>query len=330
MSANACGFHNFAPQPTLVDRLLASDQIVLARPAQSNPFRFDVIEVLEGSSVAVELPHLVDSNTRRQLAKKTSAAVLFAREAEMGTWNRLVLVDKTTNPIVRKVMGDLEHWRSGETTSRFSYFAQLVNHPDARVHQLALRELDQADYSALRLLNVDVPAERLLIPLEDMTGYMLRPIRVLLLGQSEMDGLGARLISGLKSSVIAQAPDLGAFATAYIEYTGAKAVSDITETYLMDRRLPLLTREMLLEAMSLHADAPDPAVQKAIVSSVETVLWVEPGLAGAVARKFGSQGDWTYKTALSAVLDGGGVNAFTDRQDVLAYLSRAEKGAKNP
>ena len=29
-AASPCGFHNYAPQPTLVDRLLGSDEIVLA------------------------------------------------------------------------------------------------------------------------------------------------------------------------------------------------------------------------------------------------------------------------------------------------------------
>ena len=47
--ALACGFHNYAPQPTMVDRLLASKHIVLARPAPDNRFRFEPFQTLAGN-----------------------------------------------------------------------------------------------------------------------------------------------------------------------------------------------------------------------------------------------------------------------------------------
>ena len=53
-SATPCGFHNYTPQPTLVDRLLASDEIVLARAAPDNPFRFEAIQALEGDLAALK------------------------------------------------------------------------------------------------------------------------------------------------------------------------------------------------------------------------------------------------------------------------------------
>ena len=76
---SACGFHNYAPQPTLVDRLLGSDEIVLARSAPNNPFKFKAYQALEGGLGSSEIPFLVDSITRRRFAMDANTAVLFAR-----------------------------------------------------------------------------------------------------------------------------------------------------------------------------------------------------------------------------------------------------------
>ena len=90
--AAACGFHTYAPQPTMVDRLLNSDHIVFARPDPENPFRFKVTEAFEGPMADVELPHLVDSAARRRFAADPEAQSLFARDGAYGPWLRIVYV----------------------------------------------------------------------------------------------------------------------------------------------------------------------------------------------------------------------------------------------
>ena len=76
----ACAFHGYAPKPTLVDRLLGSEHVVLARQDLESPFRYAAVEALEGSVDTVEIPLLVDTATRNRFAIDDDATVLFARD----------------------------------------------------------------------------------------------------------------------------------------------------------------------------------------------------------------------------------------------------------
>jgi len=329
-SAIPCGFHNYTPQPTLVDRLLGSDEIVLARATPDNPFRFEAFQALEGNLGPSEIPHLVDSITRRRLALDTNAAVLFSREEAYGPWQRLAFVDAAMAPVLKTVMERLPDWEVGEDHDRFSYFATLVGHPDDRIHRLALRELDLADYSLLRGLELDLEPSRLLARIDDPFESEFKPIRILLLGISGAEQQRDRLETGLESSVRTEGRFLGAFATALIELVGPDAVTDLASSYLTNRGLPLLTRELLIEAISLHGQTGDPDMEEAIAIAIESSLWVDPRLAGAVARRFGSRSDWSHHSALEALLQEGAVHAPADMQDVSQYLTLAMGSLSEP
>ncbi len=324
-SATPCGFHNYTPQPTLVDRLLASDEIVLARAAPDNPFRFEAIQALEGDLASADIPQLVDSATRRRLAVDANASVLFSREDTYGPWQRLAFVDADMAPVLGTVMARLPSWEIGEDDDRFSYFATLVEHSDTRIHRLALRELDLADYSLLRDLELEVEPSRLLARLNDPIEAEFRPIRILLLGLSGDDQQRDLLKKGVESSVRSESLFIGAYATALIELAGPEAVTNLASSYLTDQNLSLFTRELLLEAVALHGQTGDPAMDEAIAVSIETALWVDPGLAGAVARRFGSRSDWMHHAALEALLLEGAVLASSDQQDVTQYLTLARE-----
>ena len=317
----ACGFHNYAPQPTMVDRLFGSDQIVLARPDPDNPFRYIPVEVIEGVPADIDLPHLVDSTTRRRLALQPNSAVLFARDEADGSWHRLAHLDSTTEPVLRTVFARLAAWEMGPDTDRFRYFASLLNHPDRGVHALALRELDLADYRELRELPLDVDAARLRVQLGDPTEVDLRPIRILLLGLSDADDLQPDFRTGLRRSIELESSELGAYATALIELGGAPVVEEIAAAFLVDRELPLLVREVLIEAMALHNQSGTPELKETISASLGAAVWVDPRLAGAIARQFGSRNDGSQYAVLTAALQEKTLTAPEDIQDVLQYLS---------
>ncbi len=323
-SANACGFHNYTPQPTLVNRLLVSDDIVLARMAPDNPFQFQAFEALEGNLGAAEIPYLIDATTRRRLALDSNAAVLFARDGSYGPWKRLAFVDAALAPVLRTVMENLPAWEVGGDDHRLGYFATLLGHPDDRIHRLALRELDLADYSLLRDLDLDLAPSRLLVQFDSPMESEFKPIRILLLGLSGEKQQRARLESGLENSVRAEGRFLGAYATALIELVGPEAINDIASVYLTDRDLPLVARELLIEAISLHGQTGDRVMEEAISVAIESSLWLDPGLAGAVARRFGSRGDWSHHSALQALLMEGAVHAPADKQDVSQYVMLAQ------
>ena len=324
-SAVPCGFHNYAPQPTLVDRLLGSDEIVLARSAPDNAFRFEAIKTLEGNQTEVEIPQLVDSVTRRRFAVDQTTSVLFARDGDYGPWQRLALIDAAMSPVLETVMARLPDWEVGDDRDRFAYFGSLLGHPDGRIHRLALRELDQADYGVLRDLGLEVDPAKILRRLDDPNESDLRPVRILLLGLSGSAQARARIEAGVESSVASDGNYVGAFATALIELAGPEAVTDIASSYLTDRNLPLFTRELLVEAVALHGRSGNPAMESAVIEAIESALWVDPAIAGAVARQFGSRSDWTFQTSLSAMAADGSVTDARDQQDVVQYVTLAQE-----
>lgn len=47
-AARACGFHGYLPERTVIDRMLDSDHIVLARADPANPFRYVAVDAIRG------------------------------------------------------------------------------------------------------------------------------------------------------------------------------------------------------------------------------------------------------------------------------------------
>ncbi len=329
-SASPCGFHNYAPQPSLVDWLLGSDEIVLARPSPDNPFRFEAYEALEGILGLSDIPFLVDSSTRHSLSKDASAAVLFARDGAYGPWQRLAYVDASMASVLSTIMERLPAWEVGDDIDRFSYFATLINHPDDRIHELALRELDQADYSILRSLDLAIEPRRLQEKLNQPSEAEFRAIRILLLGLSDDLNLRDRLEKGVESGVRFESVYLGAFATALIELVGPDAVAFIAANYLTNQELSLLARELLIEAVVLHVDTDVIGMEPSILQAINSALWLDPRLAGAAARQFGARGNWSLQPVLQTLLEEGTVLEITDRQDASQYVTFAQETATQP
>ncbi|PYG28886.1 hypothetical protein C8N36_110109 [Pelagimonas varians] len=322
-SANACGFHNYTPQPTLVDRLLASDEIVLARNASNNPFRYEAYEALEGNLGSPELPFLVDSTTRHRFAIDANSAVLFARDGAYGPWQRLAYVDAALAPVLMAIMAKLPVWESGDTLDRVRFFATLLAHPDERIHKIALRELDQADYGVLRSLDLAIDPVRLMSQFNAFNESEFRAIRILLLGLSDDAQLRKRLEAGVDSNVEYEGVFLGAYATAMIELVGPEAVGLIASRYLTNPEVSLLARELLIEAMALHGATDDSALESSVLQAINSTLWLEPRLAGAAARQFGARANWSLQPVLQTLLAEGTVLGTQDRQDVAQYVAYA-------
>ncbi|KAE9625554.1 hypothetical protein [Parasedimentitalea maritima] len=327
---NPCGFHNYTPQPTLVDRLLGSDQIVLARSSPSNPFQFKAYQALEGDLGSSEIPFLVDSITRRRFALDANTAVLFARDGAYGPWKRLAIVDAVLAPVLSSVMEKLPAWELGNDNDRFRYFASLIGHPDDRIHKLALRELDQADYSVLQGLNLTIEPQRLLVRFNAPIETEYKAIRVLLLGLSGDTQLRRWLEKGVENSIRSEGRYLGAYSTALIELAGPETVIDLAKNYLTNPEISLVAKELLFEAIALHGGSDDIAMETSILQAITSALWLDAQLAGPVARQFGSRANWAMLPVLKILLDEGNILSAVDRQDSVQYIALARKTLAQP
>ncbi|MEM6576968.1 MAG: hypothetical protein AAF678_00625 [Pseudomonadota bacterium] len=325
-TALACAFHTYVPQPTLVDRLLNSEHVVLARNSETELFRYRALEAIKGQTEEVSIPALVDTVSRRKLSADRTARVLFARDGAYGPWQRLAYVDAGFQPVLDAIVERLPEWELGDDAGRYQFFAGLLNHPHPYIHILALRELDQADYSALRQLELDIPMERLAARLNDPAEFHLKPIRILLLGLAGREALRPALEKGVASSLRVGGGVLGAYATAYLETHGAAGVNAISEQYLRDEQVSLEARELLLEALAIHSASGAPQTASAVQQGVAEALRRDPTLAPGVARHFGVRADWSFEAPMTDILDAEALTSVGDLLVVTQYVALASQG----
>ncbi len=326
-AAMGCAFHTYVPQPTMVDRLLTSDHIVLARADPDDPFRFKAVTALEGPLADVELPHLVDTATRRRFAVDPNAHVLFARDGSYGPWERVAYVGAEMQPVLDVVMSNLPIWGGvDDDRGRYEYFATLIGSADPQIRRLALRELDQANYRVFRTLSVEPNPEALAARLYVLNEMGLAPIRILLLGLSEGPGVGDLLRTGVDRNKSSGATALlGAYATAWLEHSGAFAAQSLASDYLLDRTLPIEAREMIVEAMAIHSDVREPEVAEVVRQAVASAVRSDPDLAPVAARQFGIRNDWSLSSPISEVLRANRISSVADIILVSQYVALADE-----
>lgn len=322
--ALACSFHDYAPEPTLIDRLLASEQIVLARPDPADPSRFAVVVALEGPGTHITLPGSPRADERLAFAASVDAAMLFARDGAYGPWQALALLDAETRDILLSVVPKLADWEFGADRDRFQTFAALVNHPSAAVRALALQELDRAPYWVLRRLHFPKGWHP---GLPDDASRDLAPIRTLIAGivaaPGTRDALAEKLEAALAAGAAAPGGVVGAHATALIEAGGEAALAEVVGR-LHDADTQPAAHESLIEALALHAvDGPE-ALHAPIIAALSGTIARHPEIAPAVARQFGTRAEFALRAPLEAVLRDARPSGIADLIAVTQYVALAD------
>ncbi|WP_371226166.1 hypothetical protein [Roseovarius sp. 2305UL8-3] len=285
-AAKACAFHGYTPNPTLIDILLATEQVVIARPAPSDPNRYMPLETLAGPDVQ-DIPIRMTPTTRALLNGKPSSTVLLARDGSYGPWLEIAILDETYRAFVSQVLHRQSELLLGGDKKRFRLFAELLNDQNPDIRRLALQELDRAPYGALKSLRLP-RVQNLRQDLE--TGDEdLMPIRVLLAGLSKDRSLTPYLSSELDAAIQREVPYMGAYATAMIELEGRAAVQDILDRHLKADGLSATTRERLLQALAIQYKTASGSTRRAIARGVADLLRTSPELGDIAARQFGFQ-----------------------------------------
>ncbi len=323
--ALACAFHTELPAETLADRLLGSDQLLLARPDPANPVSFKVVGALRGPAVDLDLPVLVDVATRRRLAADPEATVIFARFDPYGPLERLALMDAQMRPVVAEILARSEDWIFNGDGPRARYFAALLDHPDDTIHRLALRELDRLPYGILRsTLRPSDPA-RLRAGLYDPGNLSLLPIRALLLGLSDTPASRAEIAQAIEAgSAAVGARTLGAFAVAYVEQRGEPGVQVLVDRYIAAPGAAPDARALVIEALAIHRAEGASELAGVIDAVLAAALAARPAAAGDVARLFAMRADFSQAAAVARARRQAGLTTAADAIAIASYLAMAD------
>ncbi len=299
-NAGACAFHGYVPDPTLVDVLLATEQVVIARLDTTNPVQYAPVRALMGPD-ALDIPIAIDPTIRIRLSAAPAQRVLLARDGAYGPWLELAVLDDRYRSIIDHVLTQHSAWLLGDDQQRAQYFAGLVNDPNPDVRRLALQELDRAPYQVLKSLDrpiVQHLRQQLQSAPDDLT-----PIRILLAGLSEDRSYGPILSAGLQSAVSDDVSYLGAYATALIELDGPSAVDSLLDRYLASDTLTLETRQKLLQALAIQHKAAAPVTRRSISRGVAQLMQTSPDLREPIARQFGIRNRWAAAATPSNASD---------------------------
>ncbi len=325
-SVTACAFHTTLPEATVSKRIAGAVTVLAARPATDNPFRFAPVVVLKGADPVDAPPQLVDSATRSRLARNPSEAVLFVRLAD-GTWERLLLLDAATRPIVEWMIDGAGDWSSPDAMAeRRDLFAGLLAHPDERLRRLALQELDALPYAVLRGRSYDIPTDDLLRSIADINEMPFAPIRILLLGLSS-DAPADAAIAG-QVHRLGQLPvelNLGAWLTAAIERGDLPGVR---QTFLASpQRLTTAQMTELIRALSVQRAGGDPSLQESIDAALRALAFARPDAAAEIARTFAASSDFSQ---VALIRELSATRAFATPGDLMVaatYVAGAPRGA---
>ena len=283
--AHACAFHGYTPNPTLVDVLLATEQVALGKPVAGEAGQYKVVQTLAGPSLTeVEVP------PGWRLTTPQADLVLLARDGAYGHWLPLAVMEDGFAHVLTQVMAQQSNWIYGDDGPRLRFFARLINDPNPQVRKLALEELDRVPYAALRAAPLG-KVQRL--PQDLASGdEELLPIRVLLAGLSKDRAYAEYLTAELDKAVGQDLPYLGAYAVALIELNGKAGVQRIFEEYLERGDLPESTQARLVQALALQYRNGPRGTRRMIGDKMATHARRSPQLARLAREHFALGSRW--------------------------------------
>ena len=319
-SASACAFHGYKPEQTAIDRVIAAEHLVIARPDPGNPFAFAPVESLRGTMPIVPISQLVDTSTRRRLTSAPGDGVLFSYDPNLATWTRIAYLDAPYRAVIDRVLA--LDWGADYTPDRLALIGALLTHPDRDLRDLALRDVDTAPYAMLRQIHAELPVQELMRDLWDRQAFPYQSIRVLLLGLSQTDVARAEIRAQIdRMAAGGWASNPGAFATALIELDGVAGVARL-EPLIRNRDLLPDALVQVVDALAIQNGVAGPEVRAAISDLLTRIVAERPGTGPIIARQFGDRQDWSQAGGLAHLLQKRETMAAAELIPVAIYVAQ--------
>jgi len=331
--AQACPICVAMPTKTVADHLIESETVVLARENVEKPFTYSVVKILKGEPPTEAFGLFVDSSTRRRLKFHPGEAVVLVRRGMGQNWQRLGIADEEYQNVVERILLFADRWtREGDVQHRLEFFLSLFGHKNRSIFELAYLELGRAPYEKIKQMAKFVSRDQLLPLLEQREYIEWRPLAILLLAQ-KADPRDRKTIEETFQSCqeFGATTNLAAWATAYIEIHGEKAVEEIEATYLRVSERSATEIRAVLMALSVHGQSARTQLRDRIVKSYGVALRFRPATAGAIAADLTQWEHWKHKEVVADILMNENL-AFSSSEmnAVRNYILAAEREPSTP
>lgn len=322
-SVSACAFDMIKPEKTKIDWIVNSENLVLARPANGDSFRYEIKKVLVDDAKAPPIPQLVNSFAKRSLASNQEIFVLFAYSSEQG-WRFVSFVDDEFEPILTTALEKRQEWRAGMPQSRIDYISALHTRYGRKLERIVVSELDKVPYAVLRRLDLNFDADELAKKLWSLDDYPYQAIHILLLGLTNSDVARKEVVEFLsRVQDWDWADNLGAFAAAYIELEGIVGVEHLKERFLLDPTQPLEKLEQIVMALSVHYGLEEPDLTAEIQVALAILIDQRPQAGVLIARQFTLRSDWSQAELLQPLISERKMLTMQDLLTVSVYVAKS-------
>lgn len=190
-SALACPVCVTLPETSLADHLITADVVVLAVPAQDNPFKFAPRQIIKSTSDDLErvpeIPFLIDSATRAACRADPEMTVLltYGTVSKDGAGRglsrkrtRIFTLTPEREKFLEALWAEAELWQDRTTASnaRVAFFARYLSQGDRVLRDTSLIEIDRASYGSIQILRNTVAADELLREFDSLSRMSFVPV----------------------------------------------------------------------------------------------------------------------------------------------------------
>ncbi len=297
-SALACQVCITLPEASLADHLITADVVVMAGPAQDNPFKFAPRQIIKSTSDDLErfpeIPFLIDSTTRAAFRAdpKMSVLLTYGTVAKDGAgrglsrkWTRIFSLTPEREKFLEALWTEAELWQDRTTASnaRVAFFARYLSQEDRVLRDTALIEIDRAPYGSIQMLRNTVAAEELLREFDSLARMSFVPVAIRLLGLQADDDKARQIVrSRYPRSVFQSSGYAYDWALAGISVDGPYAVT-VVDAALGSANLKQDHKQSLIRAL---ADSG----------------WVSPELRDKIIKIFSRELEQDHSSALEIAI----------------------------
>ncbi|RWO26114.1 hypothetical protein [Mesorhizobium sp.] len=326
--AHACVLCMSYPKVTNADQVVGSGTAVFARENPARPFSYAVLETFKGRYDGSAIPLFLDSTTARALQLYPALQVILVQNGPGGAWRALGMAGREYQSVMRQVA----QWDKSSKTlaERAVFFATYLRHEDRRLAELAFLEVARAPYATLRDLKTRVARDDIYRIVNDLFHVEWHGLYILMLGMSDRPEDIAFVRGKLRTAAeYGLTVNLGAYATALIEMTGADGVTQLAEEYFVE---PGRSHAELLEivrALSVQGTGGAVELRSAIIEAYGRLLAHHPELAGNVANDLSDWKVLRFVPRLREILNAGVGLDDASHFAIAMYVSSADEGGSS-
>lgn len=178
-SAIACQICLPYPEDSLLDRINAAQDLVLAREDPETPFSLSSIQILRSSAQPPKLDLFLPSSTRRMLKVYPDRSILCGRSVD--GWQMLAVHTPEVKAVLQSLL--VNTWEE-DRTKRAQFFVKYLNSDEPTLQRMAHLEVARAPYAVIRELGPVLDFEKVRLFLAKPRMLEWHGLYILLLAQS--------------------------------------------------------------------------------------------------------------------------------------------------